>query len=114
MKKALARSGVNVSRHPNDIDQKEMRRRFEAGESLARIGRELGFSRSVAESSLVLQGVDVQNAEQVEEDEDESADGHGDARAVRRWALDAGYEVGVRGRIAADVRQAYQAAHPGA
>ncbi len=114
MNQALARGGVNVSRHPNDIDQKEMRRRFEAGESLARIGRELGFSRSVVELQLALQGLDVQGAEQVDDGENEGADEHGDARAVRRWALGAGYDVATRGRIPSDVREAYEAAHLGA
>jgi Lsr2 len=35
----------------------------------------------------------------------------GDATAIREWARDKGYEVSERGRISADVRAAYEAAH---
>ena len=34
-----------------------------------------------------------------------------DANAVREWAKANGYKVGEKGRIAADVRQAYEAAN---
>jgi len=82
----------NVSLQPNDLDRREMLRRYELGRSPARIGDELGFSRSVVELQLTLQGVDL-------------------ARSVRRWARDAGYEVGRRGRIPREVREAYEIAH---
>ena len=35
----------------------------------------------------------------------------GDATAIREWARENGYEVSERGRISADVRAAYEAAH---
>ena len=35
-----------------------------------------------------------------------------DANAVREWAKANGYKVGEKGRIAADVRAAYEAANP--
>ena len=35
----------------------------------------------------------------------------GDATAIREWARENGHEVSERGRISADVRAAYEAAH---
>ncbi|MCD6639611.1 MAG: Lsr2 family protein [Nocardioides sp.] len=37
--------------------------------------------------------------------------GSGNTKAVREWAQANGYEVSERGRISADVQQAYDAAH---
>ena len=38
-------------------------------------------------------------------------DGKGDLKAVREWAKESGYQVSERGRVAADVRSAYDKAH---
>ncbi len=35
----------------------------------------------------------------------------GDATAIREWARDNGFEVSERGRISAEIRAAYEAAH---
>jgi hypothetical protein len=35
----------------------------------------------------------------------------GDATAIREWARENGYEVSERGRISAEIRNAYEAAH---
>jgi hypothetical protein len=35
----------------------------------------------------------------------------GDATAIREWARENGYEVSERGRISAEIRTAYEAAH---
>jgi hypothetical protein len=35
----------------------------------------------------------------------------GDATAIREWARENGYEVSERGRISAEIRSAYEAAH---
>src|SRR5215213_6907007 len=40
-----------------------------------------------------------------------SGSSSGDATAIREWARENGYEVSERGRISADVRRAYEAAH---
>lgn len=32
-------------------------------------------------------------------------------RAIRQWAFDQGYEISERGRIPADIEEAYNAAH---
>jgi Lsr2 len=40
-----------------------------------------------------------------------SASSSGDATAIREWARQNGHEVSERGRISADVRKAYEAAH---
>lgn len=40
-----------------------------------------------------------------------SSSSSGDATAIREWARENGYEVSERGRISADVRAAYEAAH---
>lgn len=40
-----------------------------------------------------------------------SANASSNTRAVREWARENGYEVSERGRISADVQQAYDAAH---
>ena len=40
-----------------------------------------------------------------------SASSSGDATAIREWARQNGHEVSERGRISAEVRKAYEAAH---
>lgn len=40
-----------------------------------------------------------------------SASGAGDAAKIRAWARDNGFDVPERGRVSAEVRAAYQAAH---
>ena len=39
------------------------------------------------------------------------ASSSGDATAIREWARENGYEVSERGRISAEIRTAYEAAH---
>jgi len=40
-----------------------------------------------------------------------SSSSGGDATAIREWARENGHEVSERGRISADIRSAYEAAH---
>lgn len=40
-----------------------------------------------------------------------SASGSGDTKAIREWARGQGYEVSDRGRVSAEIREAYAAAH---
>ena len=40
-----------------------------------------------------------------------SGSSSGDATAIREWARENGYEVSERGRISAEIRSAYEAAH---
>lgn len=40
-----------------------------------------------------------------------SAGSDGDTRAIREWAKSNGYEVSDRGRVSAEIREAYAAAH---